>query len=165
VVASRVVAPWVVAAGRVGEQAERAFFLEVHGHDRQGPDPPDPASKVGNCRARRGVGQHPQAERERCRADVVALLDRQREGNGIDISLAELSMPDGIDLAGRPGRPWRRGRPGARPTETDRPDAHDGKQPERFPVAQHPWRDSEPLRSFRDAHDANSNKFLLEIAL
>src|SRR5262249_18307181 len=58
-------------------------------------DPPDPARELGDLRPHAGLGQHPQAERQRGRADVVALLDLQRQGDGREVILAELPVPAG----------------------------------------------------------------------
>ena len=78
--------------GGSAEQPERAFLLEVHGHRGERPDPADPPTKLGDLCARSRVGQHPQAEGELGRADVIPLLDRQSQGNRVQVSRAELPV-------------------------------------------------------------------------
>ena len=85
-------------AGSQAEQPQRPFLLELQRTGGQRLDPPDPAAELGDLRPDPGFGQDPQAERQRGRADVVALLDRQCQCHRAEVVLAELPVPGG----GRP---------------------------------------------------------------
>jgi len=103
--------------GWISEHPKRTFLFEVHRHGGKRPDPADPASKLGDLGSRRRVSEDAKAERQRCRADVVALFDGQAERHGVEVCRAELAMPGG-DMAA--------------PVPDDR------EETERLAIAQHP---------------------------
>ena len=75
-----------------GEQAEGAFLLEVEGAARGGGDAAEPAAQVRDRGADRRLGQHPQAERQRGGADVVAALELERRRDRLQVRLTELPV-------------------------------------------------------------------------
>ena len=62
------------ARGGPPQQPQRALLLEIEGPARLLWQPPEAAAEVGGGGADRGFRQHPQAERHRCGADLVAPL-------------------------------------------------------------------------------------------
>src|SRR5215471_5302905 len=80
-------APYITAAtshyhtaarSSAGEQPQRALLLEVQGPAGRGGNAAEPAPEVGHRGPDTGLGQHPHAERQRRRADVVAPLELER---------------------------------------------------------------------------------------
>src|SRR5208282_4178161 len=81
-------------AGRLaaGQQAQGALLLEVEGPARGGGDAAEPAAEIRDGGPDRRLGEHPQAERQRRGADVVAALEFERGGHGLQVRLAELPV-------------------------------------------------------------------------
>src|SRR5690242_16577518 len=77
--------PTVSGASAAGQQAEGALLLEVQGAAGGGGDAAEAAAEVRDRGADRRLGQHPQAERQRRRADVVAALELQRGGDRLEV--------------------------------------------------------------------------------
>lgn len=64
------------------ESAQCPFLLEVQRPARSGGHVSGPSAEVGDRRAYRGLGEHPQPERQRGWSDVVTALEPQRRGDG-----------------------------------------------------------------------------------
>ena len=128
-------------AALLAERAQRALLLEVQRPPRCGGHVAGAPPEVGDRGADRGLGQHPQAERERGRGNVVPLLDPHRRGDGRQVLLGELPVRG---PASRGPVPQRR------------------QQPEVFPVAEHAGGHSEAFRRFRDPHGFESNIVVLK---
>jgi hypothetical protein len=88
------------------QQPQGPFLFELEGLGWRRAHPADPAPQFGDLRAHAGLGQHPQAERQRRGADVVAPLDRQRVRDRRQVVIAELAVG--------PGQPGRRRGPANR---------------------------------------------------
>jgi hypothetical protein len=77
------------------EQAERSLLLEVERAGGGRLDAADPSAELGYLGPDPGLGEHAEAERQRGGADVVAALDRQRERDRVQVTLAELPVRRG----------------------------------------------------------------------
>src|SRR5438477_3711155 len=86
------VVPTGLIASAAGQQAEGALLLEVQGAAGGGGDAAKAAAEVRDRGADRRLGQHPQAERQRRRADVVAAPELQRGGDRLEVRLTELPV-------------------------------------------------------------------------
>src|SRR5436305_6307949 len=148
-IASAVPAASVVPAGLVasaaGQQAEGALLLEVQGAPGGGGDAAEAAAEVRDRGADRRLGQHPQAERQRRRADVVAALELQRGGDRLEVRLTELPVRWPVR------RYLRRPRQGI---------ADLRQEAEILAVAEHASRRAEPPGGLRDAHAHDLNTFM-----
>jgi cation diffusion facilitator family transporter len=125
----------------LAERAQRALLLEVQRPARRGGHVAGAPPQVGDRGADRWLGQHPQAERERGRGNVVPLLDPHRRGDGRQVLLGELPV---------------RGPASRGPVSQRR------QQPEVLPVAEHAGGHSETFRRFRDPHGFESNIVVLK---
>jgi len=108
------------------EQAQSPFLLEV-----EHPGPADPAcSSPEACDSGPdpGLGEDPQAERQRGRTDVESPLEFERRPDRIHVLIGELAMPPVSRLDG-----W--------------------EQAKRLPVAEHSGRCAELPRGLGDAHE------------
>jgi hypothetical protein len=92
------------ASRREAEQPQSPLLLELQRPGRRA-DPPDPAPEFGDVRPDAWFGQNPQAERERCGADVIPLLDAQCQGDGGQIVLAKPPMASRAAGRGEGGVP------------------------------------------------------------
>ena len=88
-----------------GQQAQRAFLLEVERPARRGGDAAEPAAQVRDGGADRRLGQHPQPERQRGGADVIAALEFERGRDGFQVRLAELPVRRPVPPPGQPRAP------------------------------------------------------------
>ena len=95
------------AGARHPQQSLGALLLEVERTGLWRPDTAYPPGEFGDLRAHAGLGEHPQPERKRRRAYVVPALDRQAQGNRLQVALVEPPvLPSGRHrgvVAGRPG--------------------------------------------------------------
>jgi cation diffusion facilitator family transporter len=138
------------AARREAQQAQRPFLFEVQRLGGWRADPPDPAAELGDLGPYPRFRQHPQAERQRRGADVVAPLDPQRVRHRRQVVVAEPAV-----RAGRARGSPARGRRGL---------THRGEQAEHVAVPEHPGGRTESLCRLRDAHDVKSNIFVSRTA-
>jgi len=125
-----------LGAAQRAEGAERPLLLEVQRPSRSGRHVAGAPAEVGDRRADRGLGEHPQPERQRGRRDVVTPLDLQRRRYRGQVLVREL--------------PMRRPAPG-------RPVAQRRQQAQILPIAEHPRGHAEAFRRFRYAHERQSN--------
>src|SRR5437867_12006651 len=91
--------PRPAARSAAGQQAEGALLLEVQGAARGGGDAAEAAAEIRDRGADRRLGQHPQAERQRRRADVVTALKLQRGGDRLEVRVAELPVRRPLPLS------------------------------------------------------------------
>src|SRR5699024_11151666 len=73
----------------LAEPPQRFLFLEIQRADRRWGDPADPFAEVAYPRPHVGIGQHPHAECERRRADVVLPFQLERQRDRAQLRLAE----------------------------------------------------------------------------
>src|SRR5579875_65509 len=137
------------------ERAQRALLLEVERPAGRRRDAAEAAAQVRDGGAHRRLGQHPQAERQRRRADVVAPLQVQRGGDGLQVRLAELPVRQG-GAGRRSALPRPAGSRGGVPPGVA---AHPGQQPQVLAVPEHPGGRAEPPRGRRDPHGHDLNNF------
>ena len=76
----------------LAQEPERALLLEVQRPRRWRLDPADPSPELGDLRPDPRIGEHPDAEGERDRADVVAPLQRQAKRDGREVGVGELPV-------------------------------------------------------------------------
>ena len=75
-----------------GQEAQGAFLFEVERAARGGGDAAEAAAEIRDGGPDRRLGQHPQAERQRRGADVVPALEFERDGDRLQVRLAELPV-------------------------------------------------------------------------
>src|SRR5436305_6097679 len=75
-----------------GQEAEGALLLEVQGTARAGGDAAEAAAEIRDGGADRRLGEHPQTERQRRRADVIPALELERGRDRLEVRLAELPV-------------------------------------------------------------------------
>ena len=75
-----------------GKEAQGPFLFEVERPAGWLGNPPDAPAEVGHCRADGGLGEYPQAERERGGTDLVAPLQLQRGRDGPQVPVTELPV-------------------------------------------------------------------------
>jgi hypothetical protein len=84
---------WAGRALSHAEEAEGAFLLEVQGAAGRGRDPPDPAAQLRDLGPDPGLGQHPETEGQRGRADVQPPLQVQGQRDRGHVLITELAVP------------------------------------------------------------------------
>jgi len=121
------------------EQPQGPLLLELQRPGGQRADPPDPPAEFGHLRPDPGLGQDPQAERQRGRADAVPLLDTQCQGDRGEIVLSEPPVTGhGGGPPGGGGRLDGAGAAGGGVLAGGCWLADGRQQAEQVPVAQHP---------------------------
>jgi len=155
-----------------------ALLLEVQGAGRQWLDPPDAPAELGHVGPDPGVGEHPEPEGERNRADVIPSLQGHAERDGGKVGISELpvlacqrrvggtgrglcaeppgvgSSPGGL-RAGPPGSEPSRGEHSRRGPSRGGPSnsvPQRRQQPERLAVPEHPRGHVQPAGRLGDAH-------------
>ncbi len=113
------------------QQSQRSLLLEFQGAGGPRRQAADPPAEFGDTIARLRVGQDPEPERQRGRADIEPPLYGERQGHRGQIVLTEVPVK-------------RRGTVSACPDRR--------QQAQALPVAEHAWRGAEPARGFGDAH-------------
>ena len=162
-------------AGQRGRPAESeqplgALLLEVQRAGGRRLDPPDAPAELGHVGPDPGIGEYPDAEGKRNRADVISSLQRDAKRDGGKVRIGELpvqarhrraSGSRGSLHAGTRGG----GPPGGRPTSAEPPAGGPSgggpadsvpqrrQQPERLPVPEHPRGHIESASRLGDAHE------------
>ena len=83
---------WAVGAVAHAEEAEGALLLEIQGAARRRRDPPDPPAQLRDLGPDPGLGQHPQAEGQRGRADIQPPLQVQGQRHRGHVLITELAV-------------------------------------------------------------------------
>src|ERR1700734_2101200 len=84
---------WVVRGDGGVEDALGTFLREARGLAGWGRDPPDPAAQLRDLGPDPGLGQHPEAEGQRGRADVQPPLQVQGQRDRVHVLITELPVP------------------------------------------------------------------------
>jgi hypothetical protein len=117
--------------GSVGhvEKPQRPLLLEVERPGGWRPEPAEAPGELGRVRANPWLRQHPQSERQRRRADVVAPLDVEGQGDRVQVLVGELPVRR---------RDWRRRGTGLAGCRRAKLVTDPGQQPKGLPVSEHP---------------------------